>query len=280
MTVADMSKASIRNYVRELRFIFEYYPDTLPSQISAEQIEQYICYIKKVFNSGYSKCRQVAAAVSFFFKQVLRKPYALPSKLYPRKGFKLPNVMSQDEVWHLLGAAASLKQKAMLELFYSSGVRLEEFSHLRLTDIDSGAMRIKVVQGKGKKDRYTLLSQRALLTLREYYREHRPTTFLFEGKTAGKGMHNRSIQHAIGLCYKKAGLSPKQFNVHTLRHTFATHLLDSGCDLHTIKELLGHAKIETTMIYLHLQTHRCSRILNPLDHLHTQEQSNASGAKQ
>lgn len=280
MTVADMSKASIRNYIRELRFIFEYYPDTLPSQLTAEQIEHYICYIKRVFNSGYSKCRQVAAAVSFFFKQVLKRPYDLPSKLYPRKGFKLPNVMNHDEVRQLLGAATSVKQRAMLELFYSSGVRLEEFSHLRLCDIDSTAMRIKVVQGKGKKDRYTLLSQRALLTLRDYYRQHRPTTFLFEGKTAGKGMHNRSIQHAVCLAYKKAGLSQKQFNVHTLRHSFATHLLDSGCDLHTIKELLGHSKIETTMIYLHLQSHRCSRIVNPLDHLHNQPQSHASGAKQ
>ena len=279
MTVADMSKASIRNYIRELRFIFEYYPDTLPSRITAEQIEQYICYIKEVFNSGYSKCRGVAAAVSFFFKHVLKKPYALPSKLYPRKGFRLPNVMNHEQVCQLLSAATSLKQRAMIEVFYSSGVRLDEFSHLRLSDIDSGAMRIKVVQGKGKKDRYTLLSQRALLTLREYYREHRPTTFLFEGRTAGKSMHNRSIQHAVGLAYKKAGLSQKQFNVHTLRHTFATHLLDSGCDLHTIKELLGHSKIETTMIYLHLQTHRCSRIQNPLDHLHTQQQSHG-GSKQ
>ena len=92
MTVGGYSVRSIGNYVREMRFIFEYYPDTLPSQLTAEQIEKYICYIKQVFNSGFSKCRMVASSVSFFFKQVLKRPYDLPSKLYPRKQFKLPRV--------------------------------------------------------------------------------------------------------------------------------------------------------------------------------------------
>ena len=253
--------------MRELRFVFEYYPNTMPSKITADQVEQYICYIKKTFNSGFSKCRQVAASVSFFFKQILKRPYDLPSKLYPRKPFRLPNVMTADEVRQLLSIQATIKQQAILQLFYSSGVRMEECSRIKIADIDSLNMRIKVVAGKGKKDRYTLLSSFALQTLRDYVRQHRPDTYLFEGNKKGKGMHTRSIEFIVEQAMKRAGFAGKGFSAHTLRHSFATHLLDTGTDLHTIKELLGHSNIATTMIYLHLQTHRCSRIINPLDQL-------------
>jgi site-specific recombinase XerD len=123
MTVGGYSDKSIAGYVREMRSIFEYYPDTLPSELSAEQIEKYICYIKQVFNSGHDKCCMLASNVSFFFKQVLKRPYDLPSKLYPRKAFKLPNVMTADEVRQLLSYTTSIKQKAIVELFYSSGIR-------------------------------------------------------------------------------------------------------------------------------------------------------------
>lgn len=270
MTVGGYSVRSIGNYVREMRFIFEYYPDTLPSQLTAEQIEKYICYIKQVFNSGFSKCRLVASSVSFFFKQVLKRPYDLPSKLYPRKQFKLPNVMTTDEICQLLNHVGSIKQKAIVQFFYSTGVRLEECRHIKIADIDSKNMRVKVVSGKGNKDRYTLLSLTTLHTLREYFIKHRPVTYLFEGQTKGSANHCRSIQHTVEQAMKQASLRDKGYNVHTLRHSFATHLLDTGTDLHTIKELLGHSNISTTMIYLHLQTHRCSRIINPLDQLNIQ----------
>jgi integrase/recombinase XerD len=270
MTVGGYSVRSIGNYVREMRFIFEYYADVTPADLTAEQIEVYICYIKKTFNSGFSKCRLVASSVSFYFKQILKRPYDLPSKLYPRRGFQLPNVMTADEVRQLLSTSINLKQQAILQLFYSSGMRLEECSRLKIADIDSKNMRIKVVQGKGNKDRYTLLSSFTLTTLREYFRKHRPAVYLFEGKQKGKSMHTRSIEFNVELAMKQAGFKDKGFSAHTLRHSFATHLLDTGTDLHTIKELLGHSNLSTTMIYLHLQTHRCSRIINPLDQLNSQ----------
>ena len=215
MTVVGYSVRSIGNYVREMRFIFEYYPDTLPSQLTAEQIEKYICYIKQVFNSGFSKCRMVASSVSFFFKQVLKRPYDLPSKLYPRKVFKLPNVMTAGEVRQLLNIPSTIKQQAIIELFYSSGMRLEECSRLKIADIDSKNMRIKVVQGKGNKDRYTLLSSFALITLREYFRKHRPVTYLFEGTKKGQSMHTRSIELNIETLMKLAGFKDRGFSAHT-----------------------------------------------------------------
>jgi integrase/recombinase XerD len=271
MTVGGYSPRSIVNYVRELRFLFEYYPDSDPHSITADQIEHYICYLKEVFKSGHDKCRMVASSVAFYYKHLLKRPYDLPSRLYPRKGFKLPNVMSVNEVRQLMNNTGSLKQKAIVELFYSSGIRLQECSQLKIADIDSANMRIKVTAGKGKKDRYTLLSLCVLNTLRDYFRKHRPVHYLFEGQTKGNQMHCRSIQHSVELAMRQAGLRHKGYNVHTLRHSFATHLLDTGTDLHTIKELLGHSNIETTMIYLHLQTHRCSRIINPLDQLSNQQ---------
>jgi site-specific recombinase XerD len=151
---------ALPDIVREMWFIFEYYPDTLPSELSAEQIEKYICYIKQVFNSGRDKCRMLASSVSFFFKQVLKRPYDLPSKLYPRKAFKLPNVMTADEVRQLLSHTTSIKQKAIVELFYSSGIRLEEGSRIKIADIDSKNMRIKVVAGKGNEDAVLLTGVR------------------------------------------------------------------------------------------------------------------------
>lgn len=271
MTVGGYSVRSIGNYVREMRFIFEYYPQVRPSTLTAEQIEQYICYIKQTFNSGHDKCRMVASSVSFFFKQILKRPYDLPSKLYPKKKFQLPNVMTTDEVRQLLNTPTTLRQQAIIQLFYSSGVRLEECSRIKLTDIDSKNMRIKVVQGKGNKDRYTLLSAHALTTLREYFLRHRPVTYLFEASTKGKRVHCRTLQLQVELAMKQAGFKDKGYSAHTLRHSFATHLLDTGTDLHTIKELLGHSNISTTMIYLHLQTQRCSRIVNPLDYLNNQQ---------
>ena len=216
MTVGGYSVRSIGNYVREMRFIFEYYPGVNPADITAEQVEQYICYIKKVFNSGFSKCRLVASSVSFYYKQILKRPYDLPSKLYPRKPFQLPNVMTADEVRQLLNTSSNLKQQAIVQLFYSSGMRLEECSRLKIADIDSGNMRIKVVQGKGNKDRYTLLSSFALTTFREYFRKHRPAIYLFEGKQKGKSMHCRSIEFHVELAMKQAGFKDKGFSAHTL----------------------------------------------------------------
>lgn len=253
MTVGGYSVRSIGNYVREMRFIFEYYPEVRPSTLTAEQIEVYICYIKEVFNSGHDKCRMVASSVSFFFKQILKRPYDLPSKLYPKKKFQLPNVMGIDEVRQLLNTPCSVKQQAIIQLFYSSGVRMEECTRIKLADIDSKHMLIKVVQGKGRKERYTLLSSYALTTLHAYSVKHRPATYLFEAKTKGKQVHCCTIQLQVEQAMKQAGFKDKGFSAHTLLHSFATHLPDTGTDLHTIKELLGHSKIETTMIYLHLQ---------------------------
>ena len=142
---------------------------------------------------------------------------------------------------------------------------MNELKQLKLCDIDSKSYQVKVVAGKGGKDRFTILPKALLEPLRDYFRAYRPKVYLFEGQTKGAPMHERSIQHFLQLYIGKIGLAGKDYSAHTLRHSFATHLLDGGTDIHTIKELLGHSNLDTTMVYLHLQQSRRAAIVSPFD---------------
>ena len=281
MTAAGFSPRSIVAYLREVRYISCYYSDISAHEWNDRHIIDYIVYLKSVYHISYSKCKMVAQRVSFFFKHVLKRPYDLPSKLYPKREYKLPHYLSQAEALKLIESCRSPKQRAIVELFYSSGVRLNEFRHLKLTDIESKDNRIFVREGKGRKERYTLLSGHALRSLREYYRKEKvkPQVYLFEGLKPGEPMSEGAIQHSVRLAYQYAGLSHKEHKVHALRHSFATHLLDAGVDIHTIRELLGHSDIKTTMSYLHLQTSKRNLIVNPLDELYKQQDQIANVPK-
>lgn len=266
MTAAHYAPRSIEFYVRELRFLFEYYPELLPDQICDTHITKYMCYVKDVLQCGRDKCRGVAQAFSFMWKHVFKKPFILPSKLYPRKGFRLPEVMNTQEVTRLLSTPESLKSKTILAFFYATGLRVNEAVHVKLCDIDRISMRIKVTHGKGSKERYALLSPVLLKQLEDYYRQYRPEGYLFNGSQKGSMMGSRAMQLLMQNAVKKSGLNPA-FSLHTLRHSFATHLLDQGCNIHSIKELLGHSFLQTTMVYLHLTSHVRQQIVSPLDKL-------------
>jgi site-specific recombinase XerD len=270
MVAAGYSPSSITAYMREIRYICAYYPDLTPNHWSDRHIIEYMAYLKTVHHASYSKCKMTAQSVAFFFNHVLKRPYDVPSKLYPRREFKLPHYLTKEEVLKLLENCSSDKQRAIVETFYGSGIRLEELRMLKLTDIESKNNRIFVRCGKGRKDRYTLLSKRLVDTLRNYYRtqEQKPKYYLFEGQKIGEPLHSRSIQHSVTMAYQYAGLSAKKHKVHALRHSFATHMLDAGADIHTIKELLGHSDIKTTTIYLHLQSSKRNLLVSPLDELY------------
>jgi integrase/recombinase XerD len=282
MIAGNYSPRSIATYLREVRYVCAYYPDLSPNQWTETHIIDYMAYLKLVHKVSYSKSKMVAQSVAFFFRHVLKRPYDVPSKLYPKREYKLPHYLTKEEMQQLISACRSPKQKAIVELFYSSGLRLEELRLLKLTDIDSKSNRIFVRNGKGRKDRYTLLSKRVVETLRNYYRTQKvkPLVFLFEGKTPSKPMWAGAIQYSVRLAYKYAGLQHKEHKTHALRHSFATHLLDAGIDIHTIKELLGHCDIKTTMVYLHLQTSKRNLILNPLDELFKQDDQIANIPKE
>jgi site-specific recombinase XerD len=217
-----------------------------------------------------------AQSISFFFRHVLKKPYVIPTVIYPRQSSKLPPVMSAAEIKTLIDGVSNVKHRTVIILLYSTGMRLSEISALKIADIDSKNMRIKVVQGKGAKDRFTILSEQVLLELRAYYLIYKPKEYLFNGYTPGKPLSVRMIQHMVQKAMIQLGLSSKHYTVHTIRHSFATHLVDNGTDLHTVKELLGHSNLQTTMRYMHFTTSRIQGVVNPYDVL---PQGNASDSK-
>jgi site-specific recombinase XerD len=167
----------------------------------------------------------------------------------------------------LIDGVQNIKHRTILMLLYSTGMRVSEIANCRIADIDSTNMRIKIVQGKGCKDRFTILSEQVLLELRAYYIIYKPKEYLFNGYRPGKRYSVRSIQHLMQKALIKTGLENKNYTIHTIRHSFATHLLDNGTDLYTIKELLGHNNLQTTMRYMHLTSRRIDEIINPYDAL-------------
>lgn len=267
LSLGHYSPQTIRNYLAELRFFFVYYGEADPLDFTEPMIVQYLLYLAKTLECSRVKCRMAAQSISFFMRHVAKRPYIIPTVVYPRQVNKLPPVMLPEEIMQMIDGVANLKHRTILMLLYSSGMRVSEIAGCRIADIDSTNMRIKIVQGKGCKDRYTIMSQQVLLELRAYYLIYKPTEYLFNGYRPGKRYSVRSIQHLMQKALAKVGLENKNFTIHTIRHSFATHLLDNGTDLHTIKELLGHSSLQTTMKYLHLTAKRTEGIFNPYDAL-------------
>lgn len=177
---------------------------------------------------------------------------------------RVPQVLSRDEVAHLINCQRSIKRKAILSVFYSTGVRLQECLELKLKDIDSSRMVVHVRKGKGNKGRFTLLSNTALTILRDMWCACKPREYLFEGQIPGRPMQPRSLEHHVSVAVKESKLT-KRIYPHLLRHCFATHLLESGVSLLTVQKLLGHADIKTTTKYTHVSVDEFHKITNPLD---------------
>lgn len=217
--------------------------------------------LDKKISQAYQKI--LVGAIKLFFNELLRKNYKL-NYLYPdRTEKKLPIVLDKSEVLLLLNAIENIKHKSIISLIYSAGLRLGEVIELKVNDIDSKRMLIRIAAAKGKKDRYVMLSDKLLSLLREYYKDYKPKDYLFEGQKGDK-YSARSVQAILKQALKKAHIT-KNASVHTLRHSFATHLLESGTDIRVIQQLLGHSSIKTTKIYTQVTTSNISKVISPLD---------------
>jgi site-specific recombinase XerD len=233
--VGNFGAGTLRNYLMEVRLLLHYYHQKTVEEITDQDINQYILFIKHVHGVGRAKCRSAAQSFSFFFKHIIKKPFVLPSKLYPRKEFVLPAVMSQAEVFQLFSRVTEPRQRAVISLLYGTGMRIGEVTKLKMSDIERANNRILVRQGKGAKDRYVLLGTQVLKDIETYYRAYRPKGWLFESKQyPGRSLHNRSMQTIVNAAMSVAGFGSGKYTAHTLRHSFATHMLDNGCDIHTI----------------------------------------------
>ena len=235
-----------------------------PEQMGAEEARAYLLDLLEVQRLSRPSVIQALCALKFFYIQVLHRSCELEDLHLPRRGRKLPRVLSEPEVKRLLESATDLKEQAILTTFYATGLRLNELVHLQVKDIDSTKMQIRVRQGKGAKDRNVLLSPALLDVLRRYYRSYRPVTWLFYGRTPEQPIDDRTVQRMVRRLSDKAGLRPA-ISAHTLRHSFATHLLEHGTQLPYIQELLGHRHLQTTMLYTRISPRALNQVISPLD---------------
>jgi len=279
LSIGHYSPLTIRNYLSELRYLFVYFAEEEPQNFTEEMIMRYLLYLAKTLGCSRPKCRMAAQSISFFFRHVLKLPFVVPSIIYPKPTHKLPPVMSAQEIKTLIDSIKNIKHRTIVMLLYSTGMRLSEIAALRITDVDSKNMRIKIQQGKGAKDRFTILSDQVLQELRAYYLIYKPKEYLFNGYKPGKPLSHRMIEHFVQKALLLVGLQSKNYTVHTIRHSFATHLVDNGTDLHTVKELLGHNALQSTMRYMHLSTKRIQDIINPYDALPEQLPLNRNDKK-
>ena len=259
------SDRTLKTYSEMFEEFINYYPGTDIALISEEQIIVFLRYLVNERHVSISYQNQSINAIKFFYERVLGGVHKIYAIDRPRKENALPEVLSEEEVAAILNVTVNLKHKAILMTIYSGGLRISEAVNLKIKDIDSKRMQIRIEQGKGKKDRYTLLGQETLRTLRKYVIEYKPHEWMFEGFAGGQ-YSTRSIQNILKVAVVKVGIK-KCVTVHTLRHSFATHLLEAGTDLRYIQNLLGHESIKTTEIYTHITTKGFDQIKNPLDHL-------------
>lgn len=227
-------------------------------------------YALQMHEQGHSPAyvNQAISALRFLAAEVFKQPAEQTSYIRPKKEKKLPYVLSEEEVLRVIQAPANLKHRTMLYLAYASGLRVSEVVRLKITDIDPERGILRVRQGKGKKDRHTLLSQTAWEMIRKYVDAERlpSSMWLFPGQHPGSHLHERSLQNVFKEALETSGVQ-KQAGIHVLRHSFATHLLENGTDLRYIQELLGHANPSTTERYTHVSTKNLKRIQSPLDRI-------------
>jgi len=268
----NMSQITTRIYLRAVEEFARYF-QTPPDRLGPEHVRQYQAHLFTDRKLEAVSVAQQLSALRFFFLKTLKRPWMMQDMPVPKKPIRLPEILSREEVERLIHCADSRLHRVCILTLYATGVRREELVQLQISDIDRDRMLIRVRQGKGRKDRDVMLSPRLLAELRDYWRSAnpKPKTYLFPRKgthpDSDVPMESKSIWNAVHEAAKRAGLE-KRVHPHTLRHCFATHLLESGADLRTIQLLLGHADLKTTSRYLHLSERHLKATASPLDFLH------------
>jgi len=263
MELRNLSKNTQRSYLKAVFGLAKHYKKS-PDKISKNMVEDYLLYLKNGKRHASNTVGSVVSGLRFFYNHVLSNEENAPDYVY-RKTRKLPTVLAHEEVWQIINVPGNLKHRLILMTAYSAGLRASEVIVLKPEHIDSKRMLIKVENGKGGKDRYTLLSERLLKELRHYYKIFQPKTYLFPSSYKDKGLLcYESVRSIYANARKKAGIK-KGSGLHTLRHSFATHLLEAGYDIRKIQILMGHKSLSTTIIYLHVSRETLSKIKSPLD---------------
>ena len=267
MKIRNMSARTIDTYTYQLAR----YEDFLkglgrhPSEATPEDIREYQLMLIEVKKLGWSSFNQAVCSLRFLYRYTLPRDWHVTMIPFGKKPKVLPAVLSHQEVERLLECVTNLKHRTVLTALYAAGLRLSEGLNLTVADIDSDRMLLHVRRGKGHKDRMVPISPRLLQTLRDYWKVDRPPTFLFPGKSADKPLNDRCIQRTFKMAALTAGIKKENISPHTLRHSYATGLLEAGVDLLTIGRLLGHASFTRTMVYLHVRRPHLESAPSPID---------------
>jgi integrase/recombinase XerD len=264
MQFRNYSARTINTYGKLLTNVENYFQLSL-DKITSQQIKDYLLHLITIKKISTSMVNQCISAYKILQTDVLKREWQTIKIKRPRYEKKLPVVLSLKEVEHLIAVTRNIKHKAILMLAYSSGLRRQEVQLIKPSAIDSPRMQVHVVLGKGKKDRYTILSTKALEILRLYYKHEKPSCFLFEAQgKKGKPLAENTLNCIVKKSAVKAGIK-KHISFHTLRHCFATHLLEKGVNLRLIQQFLGHNSLKTTSVYLHLANIDLTTVTSPLD---------------
>ena len=250
-------------YLREIAKLENYFNKS-PEELGEEEVKKYLVHMLEERGLSSGTYKYYAAGIKFLYRTTLNRGEVVEKIKYPKAKIKLPVVLDLSEVRTMLSVMENLKHRAVLTITYSAGLRVSETAHLKVTDIDSKRMMVRVRQGKGGKDRYTILSKTTLECLREYWRAYRPKDWLFEGQKEGSHICYTSIRNIFVEAKERAGIT-KPVGPHSLRHAFATHLIEAGTSLHHVQLLLGHKSPKTTTVYLHVSKMNLAQVCSPLD---------------
>jgi site-specific recombinase XerD len=269
LVVRGMSIRTREAYLGAVAGLVKYY-GRRPDRITQQEVQNYLLYLIEQRKLAWSSCNVVFQGLKFFYRVTLKRSAAQFDIPRARQPQKLPAILSREEVAVLIEKTANPKHRAILMTAYGAGLRLNEICHLRVSDIDSKRLMIRVEQGKGAKDRYTLLSPRLLAELRRYWLYHRPKEWLFTRAHSARPIGEETVHRIYHAAKARAGIV-KEGGIHSLRHAFATHLLEAGVDIHTIQRLMGHGHISTTMRYFHLARKHLAKTPSPLELLESPE---------
>jgi integrase/recombinase XerD len=261
----SFSQSTIKNYLGALTYFFSFYKDKVFEEIKKPEIEAYVYHLKTKYKISDTKQNTVINAIKSYYEHVLGMERTYYDIQRPKKSKNLPNIFSKEEISKIISVTTNLKHKAILLTIYSAGLRVSEAVNLRIKDIHSDEGYLFIKDSKGKRDRKTILSPILLGVLRQYYKKYKPGYWLFEGQEGGK-YSTKSIQQILRKAIDISGVNPWG-TVHTLRHSFATHLLQEGVNLRIIQTMLGHSSSKTTEIYTHVLSINSKIVKSPLDFL-------------
>ena len=262
LRLRNYSPRTVEAYVAGVAKVAKHF-GRAPDQLGPDDLRAFQVHLVNA-GTSWSQFNQIVAALRFFYGVTLGRAEAVPFIPYGKKPRTIPAVLSPDEVASFLDAARPGRDRVLFQTAYACGLRVSELTHLRVRDIDSARMVVVVCQGKGRKDRLVPLSVRLLGELRRYWLGYHPSDWLFPGGKPGRPLHSGNVQRLFGRVRRRAGLT-KRATPHTLRHSFATHLLEAGVDLYTVQKLLGHTSLSTTARYLHVSGRHLQQTPSLLD---------------